>query len=751
MGLLSDAHSPRGGARIRPRHLAIGASSLSGVAAVVATLLIVLGQTAPAAPTGQALGIVSLAPGAGSQSTTVQVQPDAATVAAAAPAAHPTASPTAPPPLPAGWSALTTLTNVEGSSTLSSSLAQQLSLAVWSAQGPVASTALNAVDAVDATHVWAAGASCGLWFSAGTGTWTKDTHVPVACGVNLLGVSVSDAGHGWAVGLGTILVCTAQCTQATATWQALSGAILSGQGATTFTSVWGSGDTAYVAGVTSGGNGILLACSKGCNSATAGAGPGNATWGNVTPGTAVLPTGTRLNGVSGPTPVIAVGAAGTVLVCTGNCATSGGWSRLAGGAGSVPPSSLSLASVSSLDGNGVYATGGGAIWACSANCASASAGVGKGKALWVNVTPPGLGSTTLVSIAAAGGGNVWAAGSAGGGGALWFCPSLCNLDATSWVSLGRSGMPPGQLAAVSAADGTHVWAVGSGGVIVAATTNPPALKHLDSGIGDLGTAIFPALWTGTDGNHVDPTLGVAVFVQAQSAMDEILAIQKSPPAWVTADANDIVAALRLIAATAIADNSCSPSKANELANANKELSDGDTAYDNGQLDVAINHYQNAWSHALKAQGSPCSTGGITVNPPGPLFVVTGLVPGDQRSATVTLQNTGSVGSVTVSETGVSSTTCAANSLGCTGGAGTATNMAHELLLTITDVTNVTHVTVYSGALDALPTTTICGSQGGCAWAVNEQRNLSLTVSLPSTAGNAYQGTGAAMTLVWTRS
>jgi hypothetical protein len=87
------------------------------------------------------------------------------------------------------------------------------------------------------------------------------------------------------------------------------------------------------------------------------------------------------------------------------------------------------------------------------------------------------------------------------------------------------------------------------------------------------------------------------------------------------------------------------------------------------------------------------------------------------------------------------------------------NLAHDLQLTVLDTT--TGRTVYSGALDALPQTTVCGKHGGhdddhsrtCpGWSNGEAHDLTFTVRFPdapTNADNVYQGTTASVTFVWT--
>jgi hypothetical protein len=87
------------------------------------------------------------------------------------------------------------------------------------------------------------------------------------------------------------------------------------------------------------------------------------------------------------------------------------------------------------------------------------------------------------------------------------------------------------------------------------------------------------------------------------------------------------------------------------------------------------------------------------------------------------------------------------------------NLARDLQLTVVDTT--TGRTVYTGALDSLSRTTVCGKHGDhdddhaprcVGWSNGEAHDLTFTVSFPSSgtsADNVYQGTSASVTFVWT--
>jgi len=479
-----------------------------------------------------------------------------------------------------------------------SDVARDLSVIGWTQQTLAGGPNLNAVNAFDANHVLAVGDGCKLFFSSGT-SWSPVTVTP-ACAANLTGVSVSDSGHGWAVGSGgTVLVCTANCDKATAKWSALSG---SGIPATVaFTSVWGSVNTVYAVG-TASGSGVIWACSANCSSATAASGGGKATWANVTPsGLGAIAALTGIADSGGTT--IAVGSSGTVLVCKLSFCGSANWSRLTAGPGStVPPASLNFKGAWTADASHVYAVGGSSIWACSKNCASATTGTGGGNSTWQDVTPGGS-IGTLNSVTGSGPDNAWAVGS---GGTILYCASSCTTSSASWVAQGRTSLTTANLAGVANAGANNAWAVGAGGVILTDVLTGPVADPLGKALANLDNALVSGLWAGCDGNHADPVNGGAVFDQAKSAVQQLTGI-KNPPVFsptVSSDVGAIVTAARLLVTTAINDAVVAGGNAGKIQQARNERGTGDGEVDKGHPDNGISHFKSAWQAAISAQSSP---------------------------------------------------------------------------------------------------------------------------------------------------
>lgn len=161
-------------------------------------------------------------------------------------------------------------------------------------------------------------------------------------------------------------------------------------------------------------------------------------------------------------------------------------------------------------------------------------------------------------------------------------------------------------------------------------------KTLGDVVKHLGDALASALWpAGGDGNHVDPSKGAKVFDGVTKALISLSQIRNAPAGWhLGSDASDLLFATRLLASTAIADNSCSPLKPKELDLANMSLSVGDTLYGQHQYPSADINYSIAWTQALKARGTN-SCGGQTMPITGG---VVGLYPGFSTTLTLSLNN-----------------------------------------------------------------------------------------------------------------
>jgi hypothetical protein len=489
-----------------------------------------------------------------------------------------------------------------------------------------------------------------------------------------------------------------------------------------FTSVWGAdGNDVYAVGA-SGGVGRIWACSGSCGSQTS-AGSGGATWMDVTPAALGSAVPKSVSG-AGTSFVVSAGSGGTVLVCSSSCsAQASGWAALSGAA--APPSSVSFNGVFAADTNDVYAVGDGALWACSARCTQPVAS--SANAVWGSLATS-FAKPALAGVAAQGAGPAWAVG---GGGAIWYCPANCTLSGTSWAPVSPPAPTTQPLAAVGLSNANHVWAAGAAGTIVAQLNPTQPAMQTQTAFGYLGLVVTPAVWTGSDGNHVDPTQGGQVFAGTKAAVTALLGIKPAPPSWAVTDMGYLDYAMRLVASTAIADDSCNPQSPTQLAAAQSELGNGDVLFSSGHFDTAIDHYRTAWQDALSAKGVPCG-GGLSVAPAGaPTLSAARMVPGDSvddAAQPVTVAVSGSAANVYLYEDSVSG----------------ALLPALHLKIVEDGVS-----TLYDGPLQSGWTAAAPLSLG--SWAAGEQHSFVFKVSMPQSTGNAFQGQSGGLVFVWARS
>ncbi|HUC37411.1 MAG TPA: hypothetical protein VMR97_09835 [Acidimicrobiales bacterium] len=136
------------------------------------------------------------------------------------------------------------------------------------------------------------------------------------------------------------------------------------------------------------------------------------------------------------------------------------------------------------------------------------------------------------------------------------------------------------------------------------TTDHDTAQKLANAVTALRTALGSSLWAAGGGNIVASQNGNAVFDNVKQAIQQLDSVH-NPSASITAGVSQLDSAVRLIASTAITANSCSPKNSNELTQAKQELGNGDASISGAQYDQAVDHFKNAWTHALSAQGTAC--------------------------------------------------------------------------------------------------------------------------------------------------
>lgn len=123
---------------------------------------------------------------------------------------------------------------------------------------------------------------------------------------------------------------------------------------------------------------------------------------------------------------------------------------------------------------------------------------------------------------------------------------------------------------------------------------------------------------------------------------------------------------------------------------------------------------------------------------------TGEYPNFSSSGTLTLTNSGTVpaSSMTLTIGTPTNKTCASNGLTCATGVGTSTDLSGEATIAVVDNTTGTTVlaaTTIDSAVSHGPYS-LGGTGGGATWQPGEAHSFTVTLSVPQSAGNTYQGT-----------
>jgi len=135
----------------------------------------------------------------------------------------------------------------------------------------------------------------------------------------------------------------------------------------------------------------------------------------------------------------------------------------------------------------------------------------------------------------------------------------------------------------------------------ASVTDKKDGKKLDEAIEHLANSLDTGLWV--DGTHLQAKHGEKVFQEEKDAVVKLLELIKDKKSNVDKAKlqdfiNRLVSADKLLASTAISDAAGGDAK--KIDKANEELSKGDARAVDGNFVDAIEHYRNAWQHAVKA-------------------------------------------------------------------------------------------------------------------------------------------------------
>ena len=127
-------------------------------------------------------------------------------------------------------------------------------------------------------------------------------------------------------------------------------------------------------------------------------------------------------------------------------------------------------------------------------------------------------------------------------------------------------------------------------------------KKLDDAIGHLTGSVDPGLWLGS--SHLQPASGATVFNEEKDAVNKLNVLIKDkhstvPGATLQGFVDRLVRVDAALALVAINDAFAAHVDARRIAQANQELMNGNVQAANGNPESAIEHYRNAWSHAVK--------------------------------------------------------------------------------------------------------------------------------------------------------
>jgi hypothetical protein len=135
----------------------------------------------------------------------------------------------------------------------------------------------------------------------------------------------------------------------------------------------------------------------------------------------------------------------------------------------------------------------------------------------------------------------------------------------------------------------------------ATVTDSLDAQRLDYAIEHWQASLAPELWV--DDLHLDRKKGDKVFDEekkAAHALGEIQADKKStiPPAVLQGYIDCMLRADRLLAVTAVDEAEAAGANPKKIAQDREEIARGDAEAADGQAEVAISHYRNAWKHAV---------------------------------------------------------------------------------------------------------------------------------------------------------
>jgi uncharacterized repeat protein (TIGR02543 family) len=134
-------------------------------------------------------------------------------------------------------------------------------------------------------------------------------------------------------------------------------------------------------------------------------------------------------------------------------------------------------------------------------------------------------------------------------------------------------------------------------------TDKGDLNKLDEAIKHLTKSLDPELWA--DETHLQTKHGEKVFNEEKDAVVKLVELMKDkkstiPDATLQGFIDRLVNADRLLVSAAIHDVVTAGGDPKKINKANEELSKGDARALDGKFVDAIEHYRNAWNHAIQS-------------------------------------------------------------------------------------------------------------------------------------------------------
>jgi hypothetical protein len=223
--------------------------------------------------------------------------------------------------------------------------------------------------------------------------------------------------------------------------------------------------------------------------------------------------------------------------------------------------------------------------------------------------------------------NPFESGTTSPSGTAWYDQGLVPISATpnSGYAFSSWSASTPSIAIASPSSASTTATINGAGTIVASFNSPRAIKQgvlddlialratvtdkqdgkkLDEAIKHLTKSLDPELWT--DETHLQAKHGDKVFNEEKDAVVKLLELIKDKKSafyqslTLQGFIDRLVNADRLLVSAAIHDAVTAGGDVKKIDKANEELSKGDARATDGKFVDAIEHYRNAWKHAIEA-------------------------------------------------------------------------------------------------------------------------------------------------------